>query len=579
MLYMGDFESTTDPKDCHVWAYGIIDIQNPDSFLYGLDVEQFITWCQNSKNATVYFHNLKFDGSFIIDYLLNNGYKHIINKKLKENKTFTSLISDQGKFYSLEIYFEVGNKKVRKVTILNSLNILNFKVSEIAKAFGLEETKGSIDYDKPRPKGYQPDSEELFYLQKDCVIVAKALQVLFSQGLTKMTQGSNALYDYKRTLENDFRDYFPVLPYDKFIRKSYKGGFVYADEFFKDKEIGKGLVFDVNSLYPFVMYDRLLPYGEGIYFEEEYIQDDIYPLYFQRINCQFEVKENHLPTIQIKKSIFFNATEYLKSSEGNIVELVLTNVDLKLFLEHYNVYNLEYIDGWKFRGTNLLFRNYIDKWIKVKIESEEQGNKGMRTLAKLMLNALYGKFALNPKVRGKIPFLDGNIVKYRASEEEERDPLYIPVGSFITSYAREITIRAAQKLHTPTEQYPQGRFLYADTDSLHIIGTEVPDFLDVHKSRLGAWKLELEFDRAKYIRAKCYVEEFTENEITELKVTIAGLSDIQHNIGKLEEVNEDGTYNFVTWENFKRGSRFIGKLKPEIVQGGTVLIPIDFTLN
>ena len=48
---------------------------------------------------------------------------------------------------------------------------------------------------------------------------------------------------------------------------------------------------------------------------------------------------------------------------GEIVCLVLTNVDLKLFLEQYDVYDLEYISGWKFKSKKGIFTEYIDKWI------------------------------------------------------------------------------------------------------------------------------------------------------------------------------------------------------------------------
>lgn len=102
----------------------------------------------------------------------------------------------------------------------------------------------------------------------------------------------------------------------------------------------------------------------------KYKDDRIYPLFIQMITCSFEVKENKIPTIQIKNNkSFFRQNEYLESSQNEIVCLVLTSIDLKLFLEHYNVYDLEYISGWKFKSTNILFKNYIDKWIKVKNEA------------------------------------------------------------------------------------------------------------------------------------------------------------------------------------------------------------------
>lgn len=98
------------------------------------------------------------------------------------------------------------------------------------------------------------------------------------------------------------------------------------------------------------MYEKLLPFGEPIFFEGKYKEDICYPLYIQRIICSFELKEGKIPTIQIKNTkSFFIPTEYLISSDNQIVELTLTNIDLKLFFEQYNVYELEYICGWKFK--------------------------------------------------------------------------------------------------------------------------------------------------------------------------------------------------------------------------------------
>ena len=115
--FTADFETTTDPNDCRVWAFAICEIDNINNFICGNDIEDFIKFCSNKKeNHILYFHNLKFDGEYIFNYLLNNGYRCIEDKKERENKTFTTLISDTGQFYSIEIFFEVGNKKVNKVT-------------------------------------------------------------------------------------------------------------------------------------------------------------------------------------------------------------------------------------------------------------------------------------------------------------------------------------------------------------------------------------------------------------------------------------------------------------------------------
>src|SRR5690606_36328923 len=77
ITYSADFETiTTEPT--RVWLWGIIDIEEPDTnpLEWGTDLESFIQRCQE-HNSRMEFFNLKFDGHFILDYLLKNGYKHV----------------------------------------------------------------------------------------------------------------------------------------------------------------------------------------------------------------------------------------------------------------------------------------------------------------------------------------------------------------------------------------------------------------------------------------------------------------------------------------------------------------------
>lgn len=552
MKFTADFETTTDKDDCRVWATGICSIDDKLSFYHGNSIDWFFDFANAHPNSTFYFHNLKFDGEFILCYLFNNGFRHSKERtKNLEINTFNTLISDKGQFYSLSIKLNDANT----VTIYDSLKILPFSVDVIAKSFNLPIDKLDLDYNEKRNPGHILTATEIDYLKNDVQIVAMALKTLFSQNLNKMTQGSNALHDFKNIMGNRrFRKLFPAPNYDADIRQSYRGGFTYCNPKIQGKDLGSGIVLDVNSLYSSVMYYRPLPYGEGIFFKGEYKKDRLYNLYIQMLRCNFEIKPNHIPTIQIKgKGSPFIPTEYLTSSHGEDVTLCLTNVDLEIFKEHYNIYNVEYISGWKFKSTDTLFREYVDKWNKVKMESTLNGNKGMRTLAKLMLNALYGKFALNPKVQSKIPYMENGAIRYYLDEPETREPLYIPVGTFITAWARYKTITSAQSVYD--------RFCYADTDSLHLVGTEIPPELEIDPVKLGAWKHESTFTKARFVRQKTYIEEIDGN----LNITCAGMP--------------TRCYPQVTWDNFKIGGEFTGKLMPQHVPGGIVLKDVDFVIR
>lgn len=560
MLYTADFETTTDINDCRVWAYGICDIEEPERFIHGNNLDDFMAWCAYEGNNRLYFHNLKFDGEFILSWLFSNGFAHVKEDKDMIDKTFTTLISDKGQFFTIKVVFTKKGHHTTYVEFFDSMKILPFSVEKVAKGFNLPIEKLEIDYKLGRPVGHELTADEVKYLQNDCMIMAMALRVLFNQSLDRMTQASNALKDFKSTMPWwTFQKMFPAPDYDADIRMSYRGGFGYANPLYKAKNITGGIVLDVNSLYPSVMRNKILPYGEGIHYDGRYKPHKAYTLYVQVLRCQFVIKPNHIPTIATKSSNAYLPTEYLTNSKGEDVTLTLTSVDLQLFFEHYDVYNIEWIDGWKFKGTIGLFTPYIDKWTKVKIDSKLEGNKAMYTLAKLMLNALYGKFALSPNVRSKYPVMINGVIRYVLGDPETREPLYIPVGTFITSWARDVTIRAAQAVYK--------RFLYADTDSLHLRGSRVPDGIEISDTELGKWKYEFKFKKARYLRAKAYMEYGRDpgEEKDYWKIVCAGMPARCH--------------PFVKWSNFHIGSAYPGQLKTKHVPGGIVLLDGDFTLK
>lgn len=564
--FTADFETATWKKDeTWVWAWGLCDIENPEKVEVGNTIESFFERIKKENNPYVYFHNLKFDGEFIIYYLLKNDFEWVETNEKRDN-TFSTLISDMGLFYQIEVYFKVDKKKTKKVTFIDSLKIINQSVESMPKTFKIPENKLTLDYNKPREKGYILQPEEEAYIKNDVIIPAKALRYLFDMGLTKMTAGSNALSEYKNILTiNRFRSMYKTLSYevDKDIRRSYKGGFTYCNPAFKGKETGEGEVLDVNSLYPSVMYEKILPFGEPFFFEGEYQEDKVYPLFIQRLTCSFKIKEGKIPTIQIKHSRFVD-NEYLTDSGIEPVALTLTNIDLKLFLEQYDVWDLHYESGWKFKGMRGLFTHYIDKWIEVKNEATKTGNKGMRQVAKILLNSLYGKFATSLDVQSKIPYLEDDIVRYKLGEKETKDGVYLPMGAFITAYARDKTIRTSQAIKDYSiKKYGKDLYCYSDTDSIHTLLSidELKQFCEIDDIKLGAWKHESHFTRAKFIRQKTYLEEID----GEIEITCAGLP--------------KNCYNQVTWENFKEGLKVNGKLNFHHVKGGVILVPTEFTIK
>ncbi|MGN1406157.1 MAG: DNA polymerase, partial [Erysipelotrichaceae bacterium] len=144
--YVADFETTTTTEDCHVWAYAICDIDNPENVTIGTTIDEFMDWCKSQKtNDKVYFHNLKFDGQFIMYWLFKHGYTHTTLPEDKKSNTFNTLISDKGLYYQIEVIFNKKGKRINKVIFQDSLKLIPLSVDGIAKAFKLPISKLEID--------------------------------------------------------------------------------------------------------------------------------------------------------------------------------------------------------------------------------------------------------------------------------------------------------------------------------------------------------------------------------------------------------------------------------------------------
>lgn len=614
MRYAADFETTT-IAPAQVWAWACKKIGG-SKMQHGRDLESFLNYCTFLQSPTIYFHNAKYDASFIMYYLLTNDYKVIFDRSERADKTFRALISGSGELYSLEIYIAV-RKKLKKVTIWDSLKIFKMSIAELSQAFDLPYKKGKINYERHN-ETCPVLPEEWKYIDGDVNILAAALSRALDAGFDKMTVGSCALNDYKKLIGNKRFDYlFPCLSLedDANIRKSYKGAFVYLNPEFKNKVLENGLVLDTNGLYSYILATKPLPYGVPLKFEGQYIPNEEYPLFIQSFRCFFDLKPGKLPTVQQRYDPSFLKTEYLTSSYSAITdtneytEFTMTSTDLVLFFEHYDVHCIQWLGGYMFKSSSQLFTSWIARWDFIKEQASAEGNKALRFLAKLIVNNLYGKFSQNPVIENRYPVLDEktDTVMFKPKEvpiydeygEPQVDecgevlmtdkiiidPVYIPVGTFITAYGRLHTIRAAQLMKE------KGRFVYSDTDSLHLRFDDLPD-IPIDRFKLGYWKIENVYSKAKYLCAKRYILQLPERSMQRPQLPPERLEQIlnfKFCRKKLKLKREDlkivcagmpeRCKKYVTFENFKFGAQYDGKFDSLVVPGGTILKPGKFTMS
>lgn len=596
--YVADFETTTideikEDSKTEVWAAAICELDSGDSKVFN-SMEKFMDYVKKLGVAKIGFHNLKFDGSFIVTWLLNNGYEYTEPSGKRRydiaEKTFSTLISSDGQWYSIDV--NLGNGMVHFWDTYKLIPMSVAKMGDPKKGFPIQHHKLSIDYTLHNGAGEVITKEEEDYILNDIYVVRECLQIMYANGLDRETIGSCAINGFRTSFVDtrQYREYIPDMSvkipkkydwvegtFDSYLRKFYKGAFVYCEPDNCRKFHNNIKVYDVNSLYPSMMlyyisknkfpigYPRLFK-GDG---SDIFNDDNCYSFY--HIRASFQLKKGMLPTIQIHGNINFNCREYATSSIVKVdseyidvkPELYLSEVDLEIFKEHYNIFEIEYIDGARFRAERGIFDNFLRPYVEMKENCGD--NMAQRLIAKLVMNNSYGKFSTSPDSSYKNPYLDEHgVLKFNTVEKYDKKIYHVGIGAAITSYARAFTINAAQKAKS------YDAFCYSDTDSIHLLADRLPEnweeLIPVHHTKLGHWDLEAEPTKGIFIGPKRYAEYIKNKEGKyEWKITCAGVSPE----GKkyiAENIEHYSDEQFVVKSGCKQA---------KIISGGTVIIEKD----
>lgn len=639
-IYSADFETTVYEGQDHteVWASALVSLDSNEPMVFHSIGETLDYLKKQNEDAVLYYHNLKFDGNFWLSYLITElgfkqGYEQISEteiqwkkKKQLDNNEVIYSISSMGQWYSIDFKY-----RGHFYTLKDSLKLLPFSLKKIGKDFNTEHKKLDMEYEGYRYAGCEITPEEEQYIKNDVLVLKEALNIMFAEGHNKLTIGACCLSEYKKIIgKEDWNIFFPKLHEieidqtqygasnaDEYIRKSYRGGWCYLVDGYTGQTFTDGTTADVNSLYPSMMSSEsgnYYPIGKPFFWKGSTIPVQALKAnryYFIRIRTRFYLKKDKLPFVQIKHNIRYKSTEMLKTSDvydkrtnkyyrtykdiqgiehDTKVELTLTMTDYKLLKEHYELEDLEILDGCWFYAEKGIFDDYINIYRKIKMESK--GAK--RTIAKLFLNNLYGKLATSPISSFKFAYeREDESLGYKVIVEENKEPIYIACGSAITSYSRNFTITAAQQNY-----HGKGKrgFIYADTDSIHcnlkpneIQGIRVSD------NAFCAWKLESCWDIAKFIRQKTYVEHVTHEDLKPIEhpyynIKCAGMPDsckdlLLISMGEQEptEKQKQKYKDFIevkrTLDDFNIGLTIPSKLVPKTIKGGVILTETDYTLR
>lgn len=606
-IYTADFETSTplwydrqyqkdnynithvEEEHARIWAWDLC-AKRGDDYIHATGTNM-LTFMQKISRlplkAVVCFHNLAFDGSYILSWLLEKGFECITEGRPRKFQ-FQTCISDMGQHYAYEINFGNGHE----VVIMDSLKYIMASVRDIAIMYNLPILKGECDYNRYRYPDEPISDEDLLYIRHDTEIMARAISLNIAHGQIKFTQAGNAKYEFKKSIKQNpdltYEILFPELSQseDDFMRKAYNGGFTYVNPLYQGKDLGDMISMDYNSMYPSQMLFRPMPYGDPIWGKGKYGEVSNFPkhynLYIQHFACRFILKDKGVPMIPTKKLFLTQPDAYMRTSSGKQVELYLSSPDMELFFANYIVTDIEYIDFCAFRskqgkfispeearkmsvdeiilksGEGSIYHDYFLKWRYIKEHAEKGSTE--RAIAKRMQNALYGAEACNPYRMQNIPYLDDNgVLKYKVIKADDGQAMYLPAAIFTTSWSRYDIISAIMA--------NIDRFVYCDTDSLYLLGHTVPRNINIHDSLYGFFKIEHIIIKARFLGPKRYIYYAREPNKRDYKWEIACC-------GASEAVKKQ-----MCWTNFKPNRIFDGKLTMKTVKGGKHLVETTYKLS
>lgn len=650
---MADFETTLQ-EPVRVWLSGIKDIDDcnmdirSNSFKYFSNFKDWFYYVlENYKQ--VFFHNEKFDGSFILNELNKMRYTcydpnvKIRGKRTKrpKNKRIYNIDIDlMGQVYEIKVSDEFNNT----VRFNDSLKLFQFSVKDLGKSMDIDKLNINENSDY---SNYTINEQSVSYLHHDIEIPRRMLYALRNEGYTKKTIASCSLESYKKLIGKDnFNTWFPNAESRKdykellhrYCNQAYDGGicYVYGE---KEKTCNYGVVLDVNSLYPSMCLQRPLPYGKPITDDLEDIED--YNNYIQYNNWRpientlsilevyikyGHVKKDYPPCIRAKEcndlegytSGLYNNSNILSPEEkwlSTIYEYhaIITEVDYNLLLKCYDNVDVKIISYMRFKSQQSMFDRYFKYWGDKKVQHGKENNQVLRTIDKMFMNSLTGKFGTNIDANYKIPYFEDDTLKFTTNTVlyntfEEKASIYVPVIAFITAWGRHTLVNTVNKIGTDY-------FLYADTDSIHLRADrklcniikrmektkddkELVEYF-INKgvkcdyNLLGQWAIEGVINKGKYVRPKTYIENIIAQpdkrkyNINKLDVKACGM-----NSGIKKHCTFDNFKTNTCWCTIKDKEKYLkkgldvvvipekdAKLTPKQVKGGCLLTPTGFTIN
>lgn len=446
-LYFADFETTTyfskqfqEEGHTNVWLWAIMDENN--GIKIGKTLDEFMDYIlQDGKNKIIYFHNLSFDGDFIIKWLFRNypnNFKQdmqfttpnfeVVNHVPKYN--WFSFFKNGSKIYNIDWYVrrQIRNKIMKiKVQFRCTYNLMPCAINTLGKSFKINK----MDEDAIQgliKKGYIKNENEFYDLGGNHVHDDAFLKKIFVEYIKRDVQIAKvAFLNYKNVVEtsqdafnsrynkqdvhlqkilttaslvqklvknnvwnNKFfkksvKQGLKIHSYEQYelMRKFYSGGFTQFNPKYHNRVFEKnGYSIDINSSYPWAM-TQPLPYGELL--DEKPTSENF--LTYVIVDMEFKIKPKYINFICLKNkgvgtsrySIFGKSTYYFLLQE---------------FEFYQKIYNIKINSiQYKYARCFTFLKPFIEEYYKLKEQADKNGQAALKTTYKLLLNSLYGSFA------------------------------------------------------------------------------------------------------------------------------------------------------------------------------------------
>lgn len=409
------------------------------------------------KSYTFFAHNATYDTAVL--------YKHFPDRH--------TLLFLNGEVYLAKIY----PVKSRRFYIGDSLRL--------SAHIGLEKLGQAINLPKlPTPQALVPDADFLSgwscikhqvyqcpacYLERDTQIVYRYID-LFQKEINRL--GGEMKYTLASTAMDLFRRSFlkeeyctPFTARNDFARMAYFGGRVEPYRLGKFSQVN---IYDVNSLYPYVMRNFVYPDPNYLHGPSEKQSISRIMDFEGTSEVSIEIPPMHIPPLPFR----YNSRLYFPVGK---VRANWTHIELRKALQMGCIIHHIHWTLWSDK-TCQPFNDFVDTLYPLRLDYKSKSDT-REHIIKIMLNSLYGKFAQRREagLEKLIPFEEyenaqdksgydfveyDNYIYARKPVPTYRQADYINVlwASYITAYAR---LTLLDYMLTNPEA-----LLYVDTDSL-----------------------------------------------------------------------------------------------------------------